>query len=45
MARIPVDGPFELRLPAEAVRRMERELVLRVLAGWGLLVVLTILFG
>jgi hypothetical protein len=45
MPRIPVDGPFELRLPVEAVRRLERELVLRVLAGWGLLAILAILYG
>ena len=45
MSRIPVDGPLELRLPAEVVRRLERELVLRVLAGWGLLAILAILYG
>jgi hypothetical protein len=45
MSRIPVDGPLQFRLPAEAVRRLERELVLRVLAGWGLLAILVILYG
>ncbi len=44
MARIPLDGPFEFRLPLEAVRRLERELVLRVLVGWALLILLATLY-
>ncbi len=44
MARIRLDGPFEFRLPAEAVRRLEKELILRVLAGWALLLLLVIVF-
>ncbi len=44
MARIRLDGPFEFRLPADAVRRLEKDLILRVLAGWALLLLLAILF-
>ena len=44
MARIRLDGPFEFRLPAEAVRRLEKELILRVLAGWAVLLLLVIVF-
>ncbi len=44
MARIRLDGPFEFRLPAHVVRRLEMELILRVLAGWDLLLLLATLF-
>ena len=44
MARIRLDGPCEFRLPADAVRRLEKDLILRVLAGWALLLLLATLF-
>ncbi len=44
MARIRLDGPFEFRLPAHVVRRLEMELILRVFAGWALLLLLATLF-
>ncbi len=43
MPLIRIDAPFELRLPPEAVRRMEAAIVLRILAGWPLLGLLALL--
>ncbi len=40
MAVIRIDSLWELRLPPEAVARIERTLVLRVLAGWAGLLLL-----
>ena len=42
MPLIRIDSVFELRLPPEAVRRMEAAIVLRILAGWALLALLAL---
>jgi hypothetical protein len=43
--RVRIDGPFAFRLPAAAIRRQERLLLLRILAGWALLGLLWALVG
>jgi hypothetical protein len=43
MPRIPIDSRWELRLPPEVRQRLDRELVLRVLAGWASLALLALL--
>ena len=45
MPMIRIDSPWQLRLPPEVQQRLDRELVLRVLAGWASLVLLALLYA